>query len=119
MLTQLLQIVGYEHVTFSSIYVGPTKDSDTGKVPLILWPHGGPHSVITTSFMSDVYYFLMLGYSVLLINYRGSLGAGNDSVMCLPGNIGDSDVKDCYQALQECLNTFENVDPNRYVSEML
>ena len=100
---------GYEHVTFSSIYIGPTKDT----VPLILWPHGGPHGVITTSFMPDVYYFLLLGYSVLCVNYRGSLGAGNDGVMCLPGNVGDCDVKDCYQALQECLKTYPNVDSNR------
>ena len=78
-----------------------------------MWPHGGPHSVLTTSFMSDVYYFLMLGYAVLLVNYRGSLGAGNDSVMSLLGNVGDSDVKDCFQALQECLNDFGIVDRSR------
>ena len=46
---------------------------------------------------------------------EGSLGAGNDSVLSLPGNVGDSDVKDCYQALQECLSTFENIDSDRYV----
>merc|ERR1719278_1119343 len=33
--------------------------------------------------------------------------------MCLPGNVGDSDVKDCYQALQECLKLYPNVDSNR------
>ena len=82
-------------------------------MPLILWPHGGPHSVITTSFMSDVYFFMMLGYSVLFVNYRGSLGAGNDGVMSLPGNVGDSDVKDCYQALHECLNTHDVIDSKR------
>ena len=105
---------GYEDVSFSSIYIGPSATSDPEKkVPLILWPHGGPHSVITTSFMPDVYYFLMLGYGVLFVNYRGSLGAGNDSVMSLPGNVGDSDVKDCYQALQECLDSYKIIDPNR------
>ena len=108
-------IAGYEHVRFSSIFIGPTTTIDGNKIPLILWPHGGPHSVIATSFMQDVYYFLMLGYAVLFVNYRGSLGAGNDSVMSLPGNVGDADVKDCYQALQECLGTYENIDSNRYV----
>ena len=98
---------------FSSIFIGPMTLNNGSKVPLILWPHGGPHSVITTSFMPDVYYFLMLGYAVLFVNYRGSLGAGNDGVMSLPGNVGDADVKDCYQSLQECLGTFENIDSDR------
>ena len=111
----VFEIAGYENVRYSSIFIGPTTTIDGNKVPLILWPHGGPHSVIATSFMQDVYYFLMLGYSILFVNYRGSLGAGNDSVLSLPGNVGDSDVKDCYQALQECLSTFENIDSDRYV----
>ena len=28
------------------------------------------------------------------MNYRGSIGFGNDSVYSLPGNVGDQDVKD-------------------------
>ena len=106
-------ISGYEDVLFSSIYIGPETPVTGKKVPLILWPHGGPHSVIPTSFMSDVYYFLMLGYGVLFVNYRGSLGAGQNSVMSLLGNVGDSDVKDCYQSLEECLNKFKVVDSER------
>ena len=43
---------------------------------LIVFPHGGPHSAVVDSFNSVLYGFLGLGYSVLIVNYRGSLGQG-------------------------------------------
>ena len=39
---------------FSSIYIGPWNKS-LSTCPLILWPHGGPHSVIPMSFSNDAY----------------------------------------------------------------
>ncbi len=44
-------------------------------LPLIVVPHGGPHSAFTTSFTAP-YAFLALHLNavVLLVNYRGSLG---------------------------------------------
>ena len=32
---------------------------------------------------------------IFSVNFRGSLGFGQDSVDSLPGNIGTQDVKDC------------------------
>lgn len=43
---------------------------------------------------------LLLGFAVLFINYRGSIGLGKDYVESLLGNIGDADVKDIYNAVQ-------------------
>ena len=79
---------------FTAHYVGPKSGSG---VPLIVWPHGGPHSVITTSFMSVVMFWTSLGYGILFVNYRGSLGFSEDNVRCLLGKVGDQDVKDCHQ----------------------
>jgi acylaminoacyl-peptidase len=45
-------------------------------VPLILWPHGGPHSLTSNSFYREVNFFNELGYGVLFVNFRGSVGAG-------------------------------------------
>ena len=42
---------------FSSIYIGPKE----GKAPLIVWPHGGPHSIIPWAFSNDLYYFVQQG----------------------------------------------------------
>ena len=35
----------FAHVNFSALYVGP-KSGVAKSVPLILWPHGGPHSAV-------------------------------------------------------------------------
>jgi alpha/beta superfamily hydrolase len=53
--------------------------------------------------MREVMFFQELGYAVLFVNFRGSIGAGQDSVDSLLGHVGDTDVKDCRQALDECL----------------
>lgn len=37
------------------------------------------------------------------MNYRGSLGYGQDSVLSLPGNIGTQDVKDVQVRMQQML----------------
>jgi len=36
----------------------------------------------------------------LFVNYRGSIGLGKNYVELLPGNIGDFDVKDVYNAVK-------------------
>lgn len=37
---------------------------------------------------------ICLMLELLSVNYRGSLGYGQDSIFSLPGNIGTQDVKD-------------------------
>jgi acylaminoacyl-peptidase len=39
--------------------------------------------------------FVLQGYAVLVINYRGSMGYGDDFSNELLGNIGIKDVFDC------------------------
>ncbi len=68
--------LAYSDVKFNSIYIGPT-EGEVGKVPLIVWPHGGPHSVTLATFYRELTFFNALGYGVLLVNYRGSTGAGD------------------------------------------
>nr|CAH0109618.1 unnamed protein product [Daphnia galeata] len=40
------------------------------KTPLVVAPHGDPHSVSTDQFNAEAYFFCQLGYAVLLVNYR-------------------------------------------------
>jgi acylaminoacyl-peptidase len=79
-------------------------DSDkSSKTPVILFPHGGPHAANTPIFLITPVFFAKLGYAVININYRGSLGFGKNFVDALPGHAGDMDVKDCHLALKHVL----------------
>lgn len=68
--------------------------------PLIVVPHGGPHSVLPTSYLPGYAYLCGHGgYAILLVNYRGSTGFGQGLIEALPGRIGDVDVNDVIAAV--------------------
>lgn len=94
--------------------MGP-KSGDEKSVPLIVYPHGGPHSAYANNFSLELSFLLSLGYAVLFINYRGSIGAGQDSVEFLLGKIGSSDVADCYYATQSSLMKYSFLNPDKMV----
>lgn len=54
-------------------------------------------------FVASVPFLLSLGYSMLLTNYRGSHGYGEDPLQSLPGNVGTNDVADCIAALDHAV----------------
>jgi hypothetical protein len=67
----------------------PAKDA-AGLRPLIVVPHGGPHSVTTTQYLpAYAYLAIKLDAAVLHVNYRGSSGFGQGSVDSLLGRIGE------------------------------
>ncbi|CAB3371146.1 Hypothetical predicted protein [Cloeon dipterum] len=98
---------------FNAIYFGP-KSTDT-KVPLIVWPHGGPHAMFSNGFLDVAAFFAQLGFGCLLVNYRGSVGYGENSVYSLVGGVGDHDVKDMDQAVEQALKEIPQLDPSRLV----
>lgn len=97
-------------VPFESIVIYPNNvhakyGSRAGNVPVIMVPHGGPHSTMTTAYF-HAYAFLayQLGAAVVHVNYRGSPGYGQDSIHSLPGLCGKNDVADMMTALNHTLS---------------
>ncbi|RZC49833.1 hypothetical protein C5167_018260, partial [Papaver somniferum] len=71
--------------------------------PLIVILHGGPHSILLTNFSKNYAFLSTLGYSLLIVNYRGSLGFGEEALQSLPGKIGSQDVNDVLAALDHVI----------------
>ncbi|EFH61800.1 hypothetical protein ARALYDRAFT_898795 [Arabidopsis lyrata subsp. lyrata] len=69
-----------------AIYVSCSKSEKCD--PLVVVIHGGPHSLSPTSFSNNLAYLSSIGNSLLIVNYRGSLGFGEDALQSLPGKVG-------------------------------
>ncbi|XP_046568487.1 acylamino-acid-releasing enzyme-like [Haliotis rubra] len=76
----------------------PVPSQQTTSPPLIVFPHGGPHTTFDCQYQTYTAGFCLCGYAVLMVNYRGSVGFGQNSVDSLLGNVGDQDVKDVWAA---------------------
>ncbi|KAK0171369.1 hypothetical protein PV328_009110 [Microctonus aethiopoides] len=90
---------------FNFIYYGPN-EGDIHSHPLIIMPHGGPHSAYANNFTLESSLLALLGFGLLQVNYRGSIGMGADNVEYLQGRVGNVDVKDCVTATQEALKKY-------------
>lgn len=97
---------------FNSIYFGPRSGS-SASTPLIVTPHGGPHSSYSNSFSLDQTVFALLGFGILQVNYRGSTGMGSKNVEFLQGKVGEADTIDCVTATREALQKYSWLDPSR------
>ena len=89
----------------------PPKLTSFDKDPvLLLYMHGGPHSMNSVGFSKAILLFLYFGISVVHVNYRGSIGMGNNFGRKLSGNIGSMDVKDCIHGYDSIIKTeFNNI----------
>ncbi|XP_045352822.1 acylamino-acid-releasing enzyme isoform X3 [Leopardus geoffroyi] len=104
--------VQYAGLDFEAILLQPSNPPDKTQVPMVVMPHGGPHSSFVTAWMLFPAMLCKMGFAVLLVNYRGSTGFGQDSILSLPGNVGHQDVKDVQFAVEQVLRE-EHFDADR------
>uniref|UniRef100_A0A673V9A8 Acylamino-acid-releasing enzyme n=1 Tax=Suricata suricatta TaxID=37032 RepID=A0A673V9A8_SURSU len=107
-----LENVQYAGLDFEAILLQPSNPPDKTQVPMVVMPHGGPHSSFVTAWMLFPAMLCKMGFAVLLVNYRGSTGFGQDSIFSLPGNVGYQDVKDVQFAVEQVLQE-EHFDADR------
>ncbi|KAJ0233076.1 Acylamino-acid-releasing enzyme [Hirschfeldia incana] len=99
--------------SFEAIYVSSSKSKENGRCdPLVVSLHGGPHTVAPCSFSKQLAYLSSIGYSLLIVNYRGSLGFGEDALQSIPGKIGSQDVNDVLSAVDHAVK-MGLADPSR------
>nr|XP_043633527.1 acylamino-acid-releasing enzyme-like [Erigeron canadensis] len=86
-----------------AIYVS-SKSKGHSCDPMIVILHGGPHGSSLTSFSKSLGFLASIGYSLLIVNYRGSIGFGEEALQSLLGNIGSQDVNDVLTAIDHAID---------------
>jgi len=79
------------------LYYPPASDRffDEGAPPLVVFVHGGPTDHVDAGWRPQIQFLASRGYAVLAVNYRGSSGAGRETMLALRGEWGVADVEDC------------------------
>ena len=85
---------------FEAIFVSC---EDSSQKPTVLILHGGPHSTSVSSYSKSSAFLVSLGFNLLIANYRGTLGYGEEALQSLPGKVGSQDVQDCLAALDHVI----------------
>ncbi|KAF1390722.1 hypothetical protein PFLUV_G00060950 [Perca fluviatilis] len=103
----------YSGLDFGAVLVKPSPPLYQAKTPLVVFIHGGPHSQFAAEWNCTTAGLARLGFAVLMVNYRGSTGFGQDSILSLIGQIGSQDVKDVQTAVLTALQMDITLDPKR------
>lgn len=88
-------------------------DGEQESRPVLVVPHGGPHSASPFAWNASLAVLALQGYTLVMPNYRGSLGFGNGALLTLPGKCGEQDVGDCLAALDAALQAYPDLDGAR------
>lgn len=85
------------------------------KYPAILLIHGGPQGAWRDEFHPrwNAQLFASRGYVVILINFRGSKGYGQDFCLAVTRNWGDGPYRDLISGLDYVINKYPFVDPSK------
>lgn len=83
-----------------------------GRVPAVVYPHGGPTELYGDDWDGHAQYFVDKGYAWLALNFRGSTGRGKTFERLNFGDWGGGDRDDCLAAA-DFLRTLEWVDGDK------
>ena len=110
---ELLQWEGKDGTLIEGLYY-PTagKGRSSGKVPLIVFIHGGPRAAWEANFRDDFQIISNAGYAILAPNPRGSQGRGEEFLQALRGEVGDGEFVDMMNGVDYVIAN-KNVDPER------
>jgi dipeptidyl aminopeptidase/acylaminoacyl peptidase len=98
-----------------SMLVRPPQFDATKKYPLLVLMHGGPHTQWTDQWVLRWNYHLLAapGYVVLLTNYVGSTGFGEEFAQAIQGDPLKGPADDINQAADEAIKRYPFIDATK------
>ncbi len=98
--------------TIEGILTLPPESAGKAPYPLVVHPHGGPHSRSARGFDFTVQVFAAHGYAVLQPNFRGSSGYGQAFIDADRFDFGGGDMRDILAGVDHLVRQ-KTVDPAR------
>ncbi len=92
--------------------IKPAGFDPTGKYPLMVKIHGGPHATYGNAFFHEFQLLVAQGYVLLYVNPRGSQGRGEEFATCIRGAWGGLDYADIMAGVDYVLGQ-GYIDPKR------
>ena len=93
--------------------IKPVGYTASGKYPLILKIHGGPHGAYGNTFFPTFHVLSAAGFFVLYSNPRGSSGYGHEFMYATRGRWGVMDSQDYLTGLDSALGKYPEADTTR------
>jgi dipeptidyl aminopeptidase/acylaminoacyl peptidase len=95
-------------------FVTPASGITAGaRHPAILMIHGGPHGQQGPAFNLKAQVYAAQGYSVVMVNYRGSSGYGQQFSDGTRGDQNGSEAKDVLAGIDDAIKRHPDIDPGR------
>lgn len=98
-------------VKFWSYIFFPKNLNATQKYPLLVFPHGGVHSNLSTYYTHIIRELVTQGYIIIAAEYRGSTGYGESHYKKI--DYGGLEIQDVDATRQYMIDNYDIIDKNR------
>lgn len=109
---EIVRYASTDGLEIPAIYYEPHNAGRKGKIPALIWVHGGPGGQSRIGYSSLIQYFVNHGYAVLAVNNRGSSGYGKSFYKLDDRKHGEGDLDDCVMA-KDFLTATGHIDGDR------
>lgn len=108
------RVVHWKHEGFEleGVLTLPPPEVAKPPFPLVLYPHGGPHSRSTKGFVATAHVLAHAGYAVFQPNFRGSIGYGKKFLDADRNDLGGGDMRDILAGIEH-LKQEQLIQPDR------
>jgi len=115
---QLGEIEEMTFVSFDGTPIGayltkPAGGPGSGKHPMIVMIHGGPHGAQGPAFNAKAQVYAGLGWATLMVNYRGSTGYGQKLTDAIFKDQDGGEAKDILAGVDAAIVKYPWIDVNR------
>ncbi|QDU27192.1 Prolyl tripeptidyl peptidase precursor [Anatilimnocola aggregata] len=101
-----------EGLELEGVLTLPPREIAKRPYPLVLYPHGGPHSRSSKGFGATAHVLAHAGYAVFQPNFRGSTGYGKKFLDADRNDLGGGDMRDILAGIEH-LKQEKLIDPDR------